>query len=703
LDRQRLLAASLGIAVFLIPLYPAFITLTGAPVPGIAVVPRPLTVGLLAVCAALALLWIAALVRGPRRPEPTVLALAAFPGAALLAALLGFDPAAGALFVAILAGGVLWHAAVLNFARDEASLRVVFGAFLLSGALAALAAIGMVIAKTPVALYTIGHGRATGTFVLPGELAGYLIVYVPVAFALARSVPALRPLALAGLAAGGVAFAMTFSRAGFVGMAAAIAAFVLMRRRRRGAQYAVAIAGAAVVVIGLAFNAHHDPSENFTRLSIWDAAVRMARDFPISGVGPFAFPRVYAVLRDAGGEPLAFHAHNVVLTIAAETGLVGLAAVLYGWLRFAAELRRRLRTPSQLDRVAAAIAAGLIGTWAQGTIDTSSVVIFALWLPFAALALVCAGDAREPQPQAASPLQPVRVAAIATIVLVCAVCSFVQVASDAIYAPVAAPGSVVARLGTLGARPYAAIERIARLPFIEAALATYALDHGDLRAASARAMRLPNGPERSDLLGRIAERRGDQAPAIREYLDAGDDEALQRIVYALVRADRLADARGLERRVLDRLLALGLRPNDVADAWWRLGVIESRQRDLTGAGRAFYAAVQAAPLNTKYRLYDGMNALFLGQFERASASFEAIVSIDPADADAVAGLGMIALERGDRAAAARYSARANATNDRATVAAVLSEALGHGANVSALRDRDYSAHDPLAPPRTARE
>ncbi len=30
------------------------------------------------------------------------------------------------------------------------------------------------------------HGRATGTFVLPGELAAYLIVLLPIAYALAR-------------------------------------------------------------------------------------------------------------------------------------------------------------------------------------------------------------------------------------------------------------------------------------------------------------------------------------------------------------------------------------------------------------------------------------------------------------------------------------------------------------------------------------
>ena len=36
---------------------------------------------------------------------------------------------------------------------------------------------------------------------------------------------------------------------------------------------------------------------------------------------------------------------------------------------------------------ALAVAAGLAGTWVQGLIDTVSIVIFALWLPFMAVAL----------------------------------------------------------------------------------------------------------------------------------------------------------------------------------------------------------------------------------------------------------------------------------------------------------------------------
>ncbi len=54
----------------------------------------------------------------PKRPLPTLLPLAAFPAAALIAAVLGLDPLAGIVFIAILALGVIWHAAILRFFRE---------------------------------------------------------------------------------------------------------------------------------------------------------------------------------------------------------------------------------------------------------------------------------------------------------------------------------------------------------------------------------------------------------------------------------------------------------------------------------------------------------------------------------------------------------------------------------------------------------
>jgi hypothetical protein len=70
-----------------------------------------------------------------------------------------------------------------------------------------------------------------------------------------------------------------------------------------------------------------------------------------------------------------------------------LLAVLWAWWRFILIIRDRLKTASPVHaRLALAACAGLVGTWVQGAIDTVSIVLFALWLPTMALALVFAQD-----------------------------------------------------------------------------------------------------------------------------------------------------------------------------------------------------------------------------------------------------------------------------------------------------------------------
>ncbi|MDQ6943799.1 MAG: O-antigen ligase family protein, partial [Candidatus Eremiobacteraeota bacterium] len=343
---QRLAPIVLGTAFFLIPLFPAFITLTGAGVPGVSLLPKTLALALLALACAIAAGFALLLTTARGESGPLLVPLAMFPLAAAAAALLGFDMRAGALFIAILACGLMWHVTVLRFFRAPHVAPAIYRSFLASGALAAAVAIAMVLTKTPAGLYTVGHGRAIGSFIVPGELAGYLIVYLPFAFAIATAPDtsrALRVLASIGAVVGSAAFVLTFSRAGWVGMAAAIAFFVFMRQGRRGARYAIAIVGVAIVALGFVFNSHHDPSENFTRLSIWQAAVAMIARFPLTGVGPFEFSTAYGLVRFPDAEPGAFHAHSFLLTVAAEAGLAGVAAVLFGWWRFVVVFGERLR------------------------------------------------------------------------------------------------------------------------------------------------------------------------------------------------------------------------------------------------------------------------------------------------------------------------------------------------------------------------
>ena len=389
---RKWLPAGFAFTYFVVPLFPPFITLTAVTIPGVSLLPRTFAVALLALMALMAVYGTTMLLQRPVHRPPTMLPLLGWMGAALLAAALGFNPAGGVLFIGIFGLGVVWHLALLRYYGDRGVSRAIFWSYLSSGALASLAAIVKVLTRTPADQYTIGHGRAIGTFILPGELAGYLIIFLPIAFAVARIArdTALRALAWIALALGLFALALTFSRAGWMGFAAAVAffGFASGRVRRRYAPLIVLAGLAAVLVV---FNAHHNPAENYTRLSIWQAGIEIVRRFPLTGVGPFDFARIYPLVRLPDGDVTAFHAHSFLLTIFAEMGLVGLIAVLLAWWRFAVDLRERLRGARPAHTVLAlAVAAGLVGTWVQGVIDTVSVVIFGLWLPSMALALVTA-------------------------------------------------------------------------------------------------------------------------------------------------------------------------------------------------------------------------------------------------------------------------------------------------------------------------
>jgi putative inorganic carbon (HCO3(-)) transporter len=392
MNARRLLSPAFAFTHFVVPLFPPFITLTAVTIPGVSLLPQSFALALLAVMALIAVYGLFMLLQPPVQRPPTLVPLLLWVGAAFVSALLGLNPAGGLLFIAIFGLGVIWHLALLRYYTYPGVSRAIIWSYLSSGALASLAAIVMVVTRAPVDQYTIGHGRAIGTFILPGELAGYLIIFLPLCFAVARVTArrALRALAWSAFVLGLAALALTFSRAGWMGFAAAIAFFAFAGGsvRRRYAPLILLGGLAAVLVV---FNAHHNPSENYTRISIWQAGVEIVRRFPLTGVGPFDFARIYPLVRLPDGDLTAFHAHSFLLTVFAETGIVGVIAVLWAWGRFALTLRERLRAARpQHAMLALALAAGLAGTWVQGLIDTVSVVIFGLWLPSMALAIAFA-------------------------------------------------------------------------------------------------------------------------------------------------------------------------------------------------------------------------------------------------------------------------------------------------------------------------
>ena len=235
--------------------------------------------------------------------------------------------------------------------------------------------------------------RAYGTFRQPNPYAGYLGLMLPVGLSIVigcwpRTGSPLRGLWLVACAAVGVigpAIAMSWSRGSWFGVAAG-ALVVLLGRGRR---FALSVVLVVVALAGLAFVAGADLqippafstrltdfTEYFTwgdvsnikpnpanfavveRQAHWQAAVRMFADRPWLGVGIGNYEAVYDMYRAPRWTDPLGHAHNYYLNVAAESGVIGLAAYVTFWTTIVVISWRCVRSEGGARR---AVALGILG------------------------------------------------------------------------------------------------------------------------------------------------------------------------------------------------------------------------------------------------------------------------------------------------------------------------------------------------------
>ncbi|WP_329519093.1 O-antigen ligase family protein [Spirillospora sp. NBC_01491] len=273
---------------------------------------------------------------------------------------------------------VLVPVAVVAVVRDRRDVQVVCGAVLAAGLIEsgyglwqALTGTGASFEGRPV--------RAVGTFgaidvMAMSTVAGYAMV-IAVAFALvARGRARLAAVAAAAVPAAGLAAGL--SRGSWVAVGIALLVMALLFDRMTALRTAACAAALTVALVGgLGWGSHtvadrtrsiaasvHAPDQSVgDRYSLWETAIAMWRDHPLTGVGVknFAgFRDGYAPLQLSSGSETADNVngyvrqpllspHNQYLLILSEQGILGLAAfcvlpaaVLYGLWR-----RRAVRDP----------------------------------------------------------------------------------------------------------------------------------------------------------------------------------------------------------------------------------------------------------------------------------------------------------------------------------------------------------------------
>lgn len=251
-------------------------------------------------------------------------------------------------------------------------------------------------------------------------------------------------------------------------------------------------------------------------------------------------------------------------------------------------------------------------------------------------------------------------------------CGTIQFGSAALFGAAAAPASIPAHLSEpAGERVFRAVARFVPMTFVNQMLAMSALRSNRLADVEMYARRMPVSAARSEIEARLALAQGKRAVAMQKFVEADDVDALTAESARLAAKGDIPAAFALEKQIGQRLIASGTHPDAVAESYWRSGILAERlgalqktqaDRWMRTALRYYGDAHALAPFSEKYLLAAGTQAMRLHDGRLARTYFQNTLTIDPESADAFAGLGILALDRGDRAAAATFLARGRAIN-----------------------------------------
>jgi len=150
---------------------------------------------------------------------------------------------------------------------------------------------------------------------------------------------------------------------------------------RRGALLAIALSAlllAPLVVVQIARRTHNALDQ---RLDLWRVAMLTFFEWPVSGIGPEGYAKAYTALGRLPHSAAYHHAHSVYLQVAAENGIVGLAALAL--ILVIAVLRLKALFERGEAHNAAVGTAFLVAMALQGVLDyvywVPSIVLIVLW------------------------------------------------------------------------------------------------------------------------------------------------------------------------------------------------------------------------------------------------------------------------------------------------------------------------------------
>lgn len=133
------------------------------------------------------------------------------------------------------------------------------------------------------------------------------------------------------------------------------------------------------------------------RLKLWRAALRMAADRPLLGVGPDNFRLLYGSYAGVDDWDTGIHANNLYIEWLADTGVIGLLAFLWMSVTMGREVVRRVtRGPTEASwLLTLGLAAGLLAWYVHGVLD----YFYEFTPTFVAFWLIAGLASRTPSPE----------------------------------------------------------------------------------------------------------------------------------------------------------------------------------------------------------------------------------------------------------------------------------------------------------------
>ena len=319
---------------------------------------------------------------------------------------------------------LLLYIVVANSIKDEADIKWLVQALLLGVLFQGLLGSYQWITGGPLGLSFLGepsqlfYGRPSGTIGHPNGYGIFLSATLPVALALLfLEIRGLyKSLVGVVLCVGFLGLIFSLSRGAWLAfLVASIAVLVFaIRRRRRNLQIAVVGSGSILLVLLVLIFSQRDlitarltssqaNESALGRIPLAQGAIAMIQDYPILGVGlnnySLLMPKYDPI--DFAKQGKIVIVHNIFLLIAAETGLVGLAAFLWFLASLFVQAKRlNSQAPNDIVWLAGVGAfAGFAALTVHGMVDydlLANVTVFrVLWLFAAIVAGLSAYAGRE--------------------------------------------------------------------------------------------------------------------------------------------------------------------------------------------------------------------------------------------------------------------------------------------------------------------